>query len=533
MKKKSGLSLFSLVLLIGSLSSCGPEPNYISNVGKNYYRVEFNTNGGSPVEPLFTNMIETEPVSSKEGYSLLGWYVTNELALIAFPYTVTSNVTLKALWNQNRYTVHFETNGGSPVEDLTNVTSIDSCKETIRDGYTFTGWHVSQSLDDDTITYPYVIKNNITLYASWSRNEIVPSGVNLANSKIDAMEAKSYWSFEYKENSIQFDINVTDPFLYGFNVNPGLNDNVEVVIGTKQASNPSGLNLSNTYHFLVDINGYGYYNTPINAYTWSSAMNIPEGVTISTVKANIEERGFNGYMSSFDIAYSMFGLSRAQAINNLVMTAGIRNTNSYTASNWETATGNNYLSSWTYYTLSEDGQFIFSDIDSDTVLIGGSNYSIENFSSINSVLAPHNAYSFSEEITLEKWDKKIDAILNFNTDKLILNLGRYDYYANKLSSDEIIEGIAGIVEKCLAKYSTNAIYVTSIEPLKNFSTNINSFKNINDSLKDKCSELGVNYIDTHSLFIKDNKIDTTMFKNNFVFSTTGMEKYWNVIETYL
>lgn len=533
MNKKYLLTIISSFLLTTCICGCSEPISYMSHDGHNFYRVEFDTKGGSPVEALFTDELSNSPLSTKEGYYLSGWYIVNETDLISFPYIPNNDVTLKALWTKETYNVHFETNGGSPVSDLNNINEIAIAPLTNKDGFTFLGWHLSSFLDDEAINYPYVLNKDITLYASWKRNEIIPFGVNLVNAKVDAMEAKSYWSFSYDDESLVVNANVIDEHLYGYSSNFGFNDNVEIVLTRKQDYKPSGLNLSDCYHFLVDINGNNSFNFPKNEYSWSTNSQLPQNVSVKCVKTNIEQDGFNGYKATFDIPYSLYGLNRESALNNLMMSVGLRNTNSYSATKWEASFNNNYLSCWSYYILGKDGDFIQSDVDPSTLVIGGSNYLLENYSNLNTLFSEYNAFAFAEEIDLEKWQEKIDYFLNYSADKIILNIGRYDYYIGKLSSDEIIDNIELILNKCLTKYSADKISITSIEPLKNYASKNKSLKTLNDSLYAKCVNLGINYIDTYSMFIKDEKIDLTFFKNNFVFSSTGYSEYWGIIKSYL
>ena len=87
--------------------------------GPKEYRVTFETDGGSDVAPVVASVIETEPVTTKEGHTFRGWYTEDELLhKVTFPYAVTKDQTLYAGWEKNAYDVHFELNGGTGVEDM-------------------------------------------------------------------------------------------------------------------------------------------------------------------------------------------------------------------------------------------------------------------------------------------------------------------------------------------------------------------------------------------------------------------------------
>ena len=63
------------------------------------FRTYFESNGGSQVETMIVNVIESEPFTYREGYVFDGWYYDNTLMHKAqFPLTVTQDITLYAGW---------------------------------------------------------------------------------------------------------------------------------------------------------------------------------------------------------------------------------------------------------------------------------------------------------------------------------------------------------------------------------------------------------------------------------------------------
>ena len=153
-----------LILVAGGLamSACGKSP------ASKGYTVEFNTHGGTLVETMVNvTKISTSPETARDGYTFLGWY---ESALPSatkyeFPYTVRSDMTMHARWEQIGYTVTFETDGGTPVSPMT-TTLISEKPVSTKEGYKLTGWYTSLS-SESPISFPYVVDHNQTLYAKW------------------------------------------------------------------------------------------------------------------------------------------------------------------------------------------------------------------------------------------------------------------------------------------------------------------------------------------------------------------------------
>ncbi len=71
---------------------------------KTLYTVSFETNGGTVVQSIKQEVIQTAPVTTKDYNTFVGWYsdpTLQESTKISFPYTPTANVTLYAKWSVN------------------------------------------------------------------------------------------------------------------------------------------------------------------------------------------------------------------------------------------------------------------------------------------------------------------------------------------------------------------------------------------------------------------------------------------------
>lgn len=131
------------------------------------YTVTFQSEGGSEVaSQIRANTPADQPADpTKEGYTFIGWY--NGESEWNFETPVTADLTLTAKWQINRYTITFDTAGGSEVAPITQDygTTITAPANPTKTGYTFAGW-------DKTIpaTMP---AENITLTARWTENRVI------------------------------------------------------------------------------------------------------------------------------------------------------------------------------------------------------------------------------------------------------------------------------------------------------------------------------------------------------------------------
>jgi len=134
------------------------------------YNVTFNSMGGSSVAALAkVASIAASPQTNKDNHNFLGWFLNEECdgEPITFPYTVTADITLYAGWQAQGYSVSFDTNGGTDITTLVNVTSIDSSPETTKDFYDFVDWHLNEECEGEPVAFPFTVTENTTLYAGW------------------------------------------------------------------------------------------------------------------------------------------------------------------------------------------------------------------------------------------------------------------------------------------------------------------------------------------------------------------------------
>ena len=144
----------------------------------NQYTLTFDPDGGSAVDPItqdYGTEVAAPTAPTKEGYTFVGWSP-------AVPATMpASDMTIKAMWTVNQYTLTFDSDGGSAVDPITQDygTDITAPVSPTKEGYTFAGWTpavpATMPASDMTIkatwtiVIPDVLKNRETFdeFRSW------------------------------------------------------------------------------------------------------------------------------------------------------------------------------------------------------------------------------------------------------------------------------------------------------------------------------------------------------------------------------
>ncbi|PGZ89007.1 InlB B-repeat-containing protein [Bacillus sp. AFS029533] len=156
------------------------------------YRVDFNSTGGSLVSPTtaYENTTITAPTPPRRtGYTFAGWYKLNGTTPWVFSSDkITANTILYAKWTLNRYTVSFNSTGGSQVNSMTTNynTIINAPTAPKRTGYTFSGWFKDSSGKTPWIFTSDKVTVNTTLYAKWTVNQYTVNFNSNGGSKVSA-----------------------------------------------------------------------------------------------------------------------------------------------------------------------------------------------------------------------------------------------------------------------------------------------------------------------------------------------------------
>ncbi|MBR2372555.1 MAG: leucine-rich repeat protein, partial [Clostridia bacterium] len=134
------------------------------------HTVTFDSNGGTPVEPqqVQEGKKAIQPQNpTREGYTFLGWYggLYGNEKWVFIGYPVTEPITLTAKWEINSYTLTFDSNDGSAVEnDVVVYNTNYTLPQPTKDGFVFAGWLIDGILyEQETI----VVKQDLELVAKW------------------------------------------------------------------------------------------------------------------------------------------------------------------------------------------------------------------------------------------------------------------------------------------------------------------------------------------------------------------------------
>ncbi|MDO4171780.1 MAG: InlB B-repeat-containing protein, partial [Prevotellaceae bacterium] len=128
----------------------------------NQYTITFDSDGGSAVKPItqdYASAVTAPAAPVREGYTFKGWQPE-------LPATMPlDGMTVKAQWQINQYTIKFDSNGGTSVNAITQDygTAVTAPANPTKDGYTFVGWSAdiptTMPAQDMTLTAQWRINN--------------------------------------------------------------------------------------------------------------------------------------------------------------------------------------------------------------------------------------------------------------------------------------------------------------------------------------------------------------------------------------
>ena len=205
----------------------------------NDYSFSFDANGGTPIDSLtqtYGNAFAPPADPSRTGYTFLGWEP-------ALPDSVPpTDMSFTAQWQVNTYHLAFDSNGGTPVDSITQDydTALVPPNDPSRTGYTFLGW--DPALPDS------IPPTDMTFTAQWQVNTYTFSFDSNGGTPVDTL---------YQNYDTAF-VPPADPSRTGYTFKgwqPALPDSVP----------PTDMSFTaqwqvNTYHLAFDSNG----GTPVD-----------------------------------------------------------------------------------------------------------------------------------------------------------------------------------------------------------------------------------------------------------------------------
>ncbi|HZK39844.1 MAG TPA: InlB B-repeat-containing protein [Clostridia bacterium] len=150
---------FTFIEWTAEIVAATGDTTYTAQWTINEYTITFDANGGAggETQAVEHGTIPDTPVVAREGYTFNGWGV--EIA------PATEDATYTAQWTANQYTINFDSNGGTEVEDITEdfATALSAPADPTKEGYTFNGWSPAVP-----VTMP---AENVNCVAQWTINE--------------------------------------------------------------------------------------------------------------------------------------------------------------------------------------------------------------------------------------------------------------------------------------------------------------------------------------------------------------------------
>ena len=163
------------------------------------YIITFDSNGGDEVNS-YIYTVESEnytlPSANRSYYDFAGWFDENENEVVKIESVMLKSFTLTAKWTAHVYTITYDFNGGTEVENPTSYTvetETFALAEPTREGYTFEGWF---DVDLNVTQIEKGCHADIKLTARWIAVEYTitfdSNGGDEVNSYIYTVESENY-----------------------------------------------------------------------------------------------------------------------------------------------------------------------------------------------------------------------------------------------------------------------------------------------------------------------------------------------------
>ena len=180
----------------------------ITNAWDVTYQPGTNGSGNAVTDIKFYNDALTlrGALFTRTGHTQVGWATVDggeKVYAFGGGYTTNAALTLYPVWNTNKYTITFDTAGGSEIAPITQDygTAITAPADPTREGYTFTGW--------DTEIPTTMPAENITLKARWKDIEKPTGEIIIGTNKWREFLNKLTFGLFFKDTQ-EVTINASD-----------------------------------------------------------------------------------------------------------------------------------------------------------------------------------------------------------------------------------------------------------------------------------------------------------------------------------
>lgn len=181
--------------------------------------------------------VDSLPSATKTGYSFDKWINDDETEFdISKP--IYEDVTVKALWNINEYTITFDTKGGSSIDPITQKynTSITAPVNPTKGGFVFDGWE--PELPNK------MPAENITVTAKWKELDIICKRATTLSHEVCQISGSS------NEGCRGDKYSYGDEIVYG-----SISLSNELSVGNALDCNVDGSGFNKRFYYIRTLNG--------------------------------------------------------------------------------------------------------------------------------------------------------------------------------------------------------------------------------------------------------------------------------------
>lgn len=403
------------------------------------------------------------------------------------------------------FTVKFNTHGGSPVEDMVNITKIEQEPLTTWNNHIFKGWYTTETYENH-VEFPYVVNADQTLHAKWELSlgdEFLAVPTNLGT-------AKSYVQASYQDSYIEVKVNVIDNIIFNSFTDPhglnGMNDNFELFV-TPDGDLPSGLKDGEMIKIMV-VPGVDYevrkflrmelYDEENLGRIYSAPLLTQ--ITVTTKLTTESSDGFRGYSSLIKIPYSFFNKTKEDMLGKTCFYLAMRNTDGETGDltvyKESSYLGSEFRHVWTHLILNQNDKFVQREVD--TVIFGDSYTDMDFYKSFNADYEGKHVYTRGIGGTkASQWkDRMLSNVIAHRPNRVVIHIGVNDIDdlgSSVQTTFDCIKTMVGTIHEALPNCKIHWITITDNYL---FTAKASEYQSLNNLMKDYANPLDwLNIID--------------------------------------